>query len=109
MKDFPLYRSPRAALVGTLLLAVPPIVLSQSPLGVLYAVMLILFLLPAGCCIAGLVCGLLPMVAGVLAGMLGMYFLGGTRGLLRAAVYLLPVVGGFAARMRGAAQRCKRA
>ena len=44
MKDFPLYRSGRSAIIGTLILAVPLLLLASTPLLGLYAVLIVLFL-----------------------------------------------------------------
>ncbi|MBQ9263073.1 MAG: DUF2232 domain-containing protein [Clostridia bacterium] len=95
MKDFPLYRSPKAAVVGTLLIALPVLLLSLSTLSGMYAAMLVVFLLPVAACTAGLVCGALPMALGTAAGLYAMYRLAGTPGLTLTAAYLIPIVACF--------------
>lgn len=97
MKDFPLYRSSQACFAGLLLIVGPLIIFSVSSLTVLYVVFAVLFLLPMAVCIAGLCCGLIPMAAGTLAGLLAMYHALGPTGLGLTAIYLLPIVGAFAA------------
>ncbi|MBR1584850.1 MAG: DUF2232 domain-containing protein [Clostridia bacterium] len=95
MKDFPLYRSPKAAVVSTLLIALPLLLLSSTALSGLYAVFLVIFLLPMAACVAGMVGGLLPMTLGILAGLLAMARLAGARGATLAALYLLPIAACF--------------
>ena len=95
MKDFPLFRSPRAAVTGTLLTALPLLLLSSSALGGLYVVMIVLFLLPAALCITAAVCGLLPMGLGLAAGLVAMGRLFGRQGLILAGLYMLPVLAVF--------------
>ena len=97
MKDFPLYRSSQACFAGLLLIVGPLIIFSVSSLTVLYVVFAVLFLLPMAVCIAGLCCGLIPMAAGTLAGLLAMYHALGPTGLGLTAIYLLPIVGAFVA------------
>lgn len=95
MKDFPLYRSTQSCFAGLLLIAAPLMVLSFSSVMWIYAVPAVLFLLPMAACIAGLCCGLIPMAAGVLAGLIGMYHVLGAAGLSLTAIYLLPIVAAF--------------
>ena len=92
MKDFPLYRSTQACVAGTLLIAAPLLILSLSPLSGIYAVALILFLLPTALCMAGLIAGSLPMALGAAAGLAAMYLLAGSLGLMLTAVYILPIL-----------------
>ena len=95
MKDFPLARSLPAAAVGTLLLALPMLVLSSSVADGLYLAALILFVMPAALCIGGAVCGLVPLALGCAAALGGMARVFGPKGLLVTAVYLLPVIAAF--------------
>ena len=95
MKDFPLYRSIRACVGGTLAIAAPLLFLSLSPLLGLYTVMGVLFLLPTALCTVGLVCGLVPMAVGAAAGLWAMFHLAGAPGLISAAVYVLPILAAF--------------
>ena len=92
MKDFPLYRTPRAAVIGVLVLALPLVLLSLSPLGGLYAVMAVVFLLPTAACMAGLIGGALPMTLAAAAGLYAMQRVAGPMGLTLAAVYVLPIL-----------------
>lgn len=95
MKDFPLYRSPRAALAGTLILVLPLLLLSSSVLGGMYAVLLIFYLLPLALCLTAAVCGSLPAALGEAAALLAMYRLFGMQGLTLTAVYTLPILAAF--------------
>ncbi len=101
MKDFPLIRSPKAALAGAAAVSLPLVILCLSPLTGLYAVMLLLYLVPMALCTVGMVCGALPMAFGAAAALVSMYALGGTAGLSLSAVYLLPILGCFAAVILG--------
>ena len=92
MKDFPLIRSPKAAAVSTLLMVLPLLLLSGSALGGMYAVLLVLYLLPTAACLSAAVSGLMPMALGAAAGLFAMYRLFGNQGLVLASVYLLPIL-----------------
>lgn len=95
MKDFPLWRSPRAAAISALIVAGPLLLCAFSPALGAYAVAICLFLLPVAACTAGLVGGALPMMAGAAAGLYSLYRLFGTVGLTLGAVYLLPILAAF--------------
>lgn len=95
MKNFPLIRSPRAALVCALAVSVPMLLLCLSPLTGMYAVMLLLYLLPIALCTAGMVGGALPMAIGTAGGICAMYLLGGKMGAMLSLAYLLPIVAAF--------------
>ena len=95
MKDFPLVRSWRAAVIGALAVALPLLFLSATPLTGIYAAMLALLLLPAGLCIVGITGGLAPMLLGAGAGIAAMFLLAGQPGALLAAVYVLPILAVF--------------
>ncbi len=95
MKDFPLYRSVRAAVAGTLLLVLPMLFLSFSPVEGLYLAALLVFLGPAALCLSAAVCGTLPTALGCAAALLSMGRVFGARGALLTAVYLGPVVAAF--------------
>ena len=95
MKDFPLYRSAKSAVIGTLAVAGPLLIFSLTPALGLYAALLILFLLPVALCTAAMVCGLIPAAAGAGVGLAVMYRLAGAAGLRLTAVYLLPVLAAF--------------
>jgi len=96
MKEFPMIRSPRAALVGALAVSLPMLLLSLSPLTGVYAVLFALYLLPVALCTVGTVCGALPMLVSAAAGLFSMYLLLGNHGLTLSAVYVLPVIVAFA-------------
>lgn len=91
MKDFPLVRSPKTAVISTLLLAVPLLLLSLSPLTGIYAVLCILFLMPIGCCVAAAVGGLLAGFVGVAASLFAAGRLLGMPGLCGCSLYLVPI------------------
>lgn len=91
MKDFPLIRSGKAAAVASLLLAVPVLLLSLSPLTGLYALFCILFLMPLACCLAAAVGGLLPGLVGLAASLFSAWQLLGPSGLAGCCMYLLPI------------------
>ena len=95
MKDFPLIRSARAAVIWSAALAIPTLLLSRSVLGGLYLAMILVFLTPIALCVAGLCGGALPMGVGTLAALAVMQMLAGGKGFTLAAVYLLPIVGAF--------------
>lgn len=95
MKDFPLIRSARAAVIWSAALAIPTLLLSRSVLGGLYLAMILVFLTPIALCVAGLCGGALPMGVGTLAALAAMQMLAGGKGFTLAAVYLLPIVGAF--------------
>lgn len=92
MKDFPLFRSTKSGLIGLAVMTLPLLIFSLSPLSAPMTVMAVIMALPAGACVAGLVCGSGPMAAGVLSGILSMYLIAGQKGAQLAAVYLIPVV-----------------
>jgi len=92
MKDFPLFRSVPAGMIGLGAMTVPLILLSLSSASAPLAVMIVIMLLPVAACICGLVCGAAPMMAGVLSGIFSLYCIAGTEGAQAAAVYLLPVM-----------------
>lgn len=95
MKDFPLFRSLRAGIVGTLVLVVPLLFFSNISGMEPALIMLVMGLLPLAFCTAGLVCGAAVMGIGVLAGVVSMYLSMGLQGGLVAAVYLAAVAAGF--------------
>lgn len=97
MKNFPMIRSSRAALVGTLAVSLPMLILSLSPLTGVYAVLFVLYLLPVALCTVGMVCGALPMLISAAAGLVSMHMLLGSSAVMLAAVYVLPIVAAFAA------------
>ena len=97
MKNFPMIRSSRAALVGALAVSLPMLILSLSPLTGVYAVLFVLYLLPVALCTVGMVCGALPMLISAAAGLVSMHMLLGSSAVMLAAVYVLPIVAAFAA------------
>lgn len=95
MKDFPLTRSTRAAVIWSAVLVIPILLLSRSVLGGLYAAMFLVYLAPVLLCTAGLCAGALPMALGLAAALVGMHMLAGEKGLMACAVYLLPLIAAF--------------
>lgn len=95
MKDFPFIRTGRGAIIGFIAISAPLLLLSLSPLTGIYAVALVLLLLPAGLGIVGLTGGLAPMLAGAAAGIFSMFLLAGQPGALLSAVYVLPILAAF--------------
>ncbi|MBQ4074748.1 MAG: DUF2232 domain-containing protein [Clostridia bacterium] len=95
MKDFPLFRSARSGLAGLAIMVFPLIIFSLSSASAPLALMLTVMVLPAAACISGLVCGALPMAAGIMSGIFSMYLLAGPQGAQTAAVYLIPVLVAF--------------
>lgn len=95
MKDFPLIRSVRSAVLSVLLIAGPILLFAFSPLMGLYAGMAVLFLLPTLTCISGLVGGMAPFLLNAGAGLFAMAHLFGGAGLSLAALYLLPILAAF--------------
>lgn len=95
MKDFPLIRTGRGAIIGFIAIAAPLLLLSLSPLTGIYAVALVLLLLPAALGIVGLTGGLAPMLAGAAVGIFSMFLLVGRPGALLSAVYVLPILAAF--------------
>ena len=66
-----------------------------EPLPALYASLLALYLLPAALCLVTMVCGLAASAAGLAAAMACMGSLTGPRGLMMAALYVVPVFAAF--------------
>ena len=95
MKELPLIRSGKAALISALLLAVPVLLLSLDPIIGIYAVALIALLMPAGVCLAALTGGIAPAFAGIAASVIACARVAGTPGMICVLVYLLPVFGVF--------------
>lgn len=95
MKDFPLIRSKKAALFSTLLLTVPVLLFSVSPLTAMLSLILIVLIMPAGICCASLTGGSAPAAAGVAAAILSGLIMMGTRGMACVSLYLLPLVAVF--------------
>lgn len=92
MKDFPMIRSLKAAVISTVVLAVPLLALALTPLTGVYAALLVLLALPVACCLTAMTAGLAPAIVGAAAGIAAMYRVGGGTGALLTAVYVLPLV-----------------
>ena len=93
-------RSVKSAVVGSLLLMIPYLLLLPGreilgPLPAVYAVMLTVYLLPLALCLVTMVCGVLPMLIGLITALSTITTLMGTTGLALCALYALPVVGTF--------------
>ena len=91
MKELPLIRSGKTALISALLLAAPVLLLSLDPITALYALVLIVLLMPAGVCLAALTGGIAPACAGIAASVIACTRAAGTPGMICALIYLLPV------------------
>ena len=90
-------RSVKSAVVGSLLLMIPYLLLLPGreilgPLPAVYAVMLTVYLLPLALCLVTMVCGVLPMLIGLITALSTITTLMGTTGLALCALYALPVV-----------------
>ena len=95
MKDFPLVRSTRAAVIWSAVLVIPILLLSRSVLSGLYTALILVYLTPVLLCMAGLCAGSLPMGLGLAAAVTGMYMLAGAQGAGLTAIYLLPILAAF--------------
>lgn len=95
MKDFPLIRTPKGAVAGMAALTLPILLLSLTPLTGLYALMLVLLMLPAGMCLVAATGGLAPACMGLAAGAVACWRLCGQPGLVAGLVYLGCVFGAF--------------
>lgn len=98
----PAVRSVKAAVVGSILLMLPYLFLLPGreilgPLPAVYAVLLTVYLLPVALCLVTMVCGTMPMLAGLITALSTITTLMGTTGLLLSALYVLPIVGAFLA------------
>lgn len=91
MKELPLIRSGKAALISTLLLTVPILLLSLDPMIGLYAVLLIVLWMPAGACTAALTGGIAPAAAGISVSIYACAQVMGLPGMISACVYLIPI------------------
>jgi len=95
MKDFPLIRSSRAALISAAAIAAPLLLFSFTTMGWLYVPLLVLLFVPAALCLALAVSGSLPALAGEAAAIGAMGLVFGARGAALAAVYTLPILFAF--------------
>lgn len=95
MKDFPMIRSLKSSVIATLAIAVPMLLLAQSPITGIYAALLLIMAAPTACCMAGTISGLAPMIVCALACVGSLYGLAGVTGVGIAAVYLFPLLIGF--------------
>ena len=96
----PAVRSVKAAVVGSILLMLPYLFLLPGreilgPLPAVYAVLLTVYLLPVALCLVTTVCGVLPMLMGLITALSTIATLMGTTGLLLSALYVVPIVGAF--------------
>ena len=99
--QLPLVRSVKACVTGALLVSLPflffmlPGQRILGPLPAVYASLLILYLLPTALCLVTTVCGLAAAAVGLTAAMACMASLTGSRGLMLAALYVVPVFAAF--------------
>ena len=80
-------RSVKSAVVGSILLMIPYLLLLPGreilgPLPAVYAVMLTVYLLPVALCMVTMICGVLPMLIGLITALSTITTLMGTTGLL---------------------------
>ena len=92
MNDFPMIRSGKAAVIGSLAVGLPLLLLASFPLTGIYAIALEITLLPTALCLVAAVCGLLPALFSAFFGMYALYLFAGGGGLLLSGVYALPVL-----------------
>lgn len=98
----PAVRSVKAAVVGSILLMLPYLFLLPGreilgPLPAVYAALLTVYLLPVALCLVTTVCGVLPMLMGLITALSTIATLMGATGLLLSALYVVPIVGAFLA------------
>ena len=97
MKDFPLFRSVKAGLVGIGLLLLPLLICLLLPEMALSLVFGLMALMPVAICMAGLICGAFPMAVGVGSGIGTMFLAAGVQGAQLMALYLVPIAAAFLA------------
>lgn len=88
MKDFPLIRSAKAALVGMAVLVLPVVLLALMPDTGMYALMAVALLMPMGMCVVAAVGGIAPAAMGLIGSAVACFRLTGVHGLLVCTGYL---------------------
>ena len=69
MKDFPMIRSLKSAVISTIVIAVPLLALALTPLTGVYAALLTLLALPTACCLTAMTFpSILSSTASILSG-----------------------------------------
>lgn len=91
MKEIPLIRSYKAALVCLGILVLPTLAMCFTPITALYAALILLFVYPLGSCMTNALGGLLPGTLVVCAGVVCGRLIAGPQGALIAACYLVPI------------------
>ena len=97
MKDFPLFRSLKAGLIGLPLMLLPLAINIVMPEMAVINAFWVMALMPIASCMAGLIGGAAPMLAGVFSGIASLYLTAGVPGAQVGAVYFLPIIGMFVA------------
>ncbi len=97
MRVFSVIRSPGAAIPWIVLLLLPLALTLVSPVLAPYALLMIYYLAPVGACLAAVLGGLVPMLAGLLSCVLTLHLCFGLTGALLGLLYLLPVCAAFVA------------
>lgn len=95
MKDFPMIRTTGAGVLGTLLIAAPLLLLSQNVITGIYAILLVMYLLPMAACLVAGTSGILPGAVSALCGVFAVYRVAGAVGAELAALYVVPVFAAF--------------
>lgn len=97
MRVFSLIRSPRAAVLWTIVLLLPLALMLASPLLMPYGLLMTYYVAPCALCMASVLGGLLPMLAGIVSCVAAMHIFFGLTGALLGCLYLLPVCAAFIA------------
>lgn len=93
MKKLPMIRSTKAAVIWSLVLALPLLLLLYDRMFLLWSLFLILYVLPWGLGVSCLTGGLAPMLVGTAGGIAALYLsFGGLGALVGALMILLPAV-----------------
>ena len=93
MKKLPMIRSTKAAVIWSLVLALPLLLLLSDRMFLLWSLFIILYVLPWGLGVSCLTGGLLPMLVGTGSGIAALYISFGSLGaLVGALMILLPAV-----------------
>ncbi len=99
MRDLPLIRSVRSAVVFSLAIVVPLVILATDAVAAIYTAMLAYAILPCVLCITCLYAGVLPMLVGYGGAMLALHIGFGWQGALLGGLYLFIFMAAFVAVM----------
>lgn len=97
MKELPLIRSNKAALIGGLLLTAPVLLFSLNPMLGIYGILIITLLMPVASCLVALTGGIAPAALGITASVFACAQLAGLPGMISACLYLIPIFAMFIA------------